>query len=257
MRLSVMICDDLEEARISLARMVRRACGSRRIDLDLELSSSGEELLDRFRTRRWDVLFLDIYLGGISGAQAARIIRAQDPTCALIFATTSREHGLLSYELQVTDYLLKPFNQTDVDAVLDWLLLEREERFQTITIRSEWEEEEILVREIQYIEVISHTAEVHLAAGVKRTRKGLHELENEISDSSFLHCHRSFLVNLNHVTAISGGFFSMKNGDRVPISASRASAVKRAFFDWSLEKSWSGPSDGPDLSQLFSRNAAK
>ena len=169
---------------------------------------------------------------------AARAIRARDQSCALIFATTSREHGLLSYELRVTDYLLKPFSQADVEAALDWLLLDREERFQTITIRSEWEEEQILVREIQYIEVIRHSAAIHLADGVRRTRKGLQDLENEIGDRGFLRCHRSFLVNLDHVAAIDQGDFVMQNGDRGPISAQRAAEVKLAFFDWSLEKSW-------------------
>jgi len=240
MRLTVMICEDLEEERMALARMVRRVCRSRGIDLELELSASGEELLDRFRTRRWDILFLDIYLGGISGTQAARSIREKDQTCALIFATTSREHGLLSYELRVTDYLLKPFSQEDVETALDWILLEREERFQTLTIRSEWEEEQILVRDILYIEVIRHSAVIHLTNGVKRTRKGLQELENEIGDSGFLRCHRSFLVNLEHVAAVDHGDFAMENGDRVPISAQRAAEVKRAFFDWSLEKTWDG-----------------
>ena len=238
MRLSVLICEDLEEERMALARMVRRFCRSREIDLLLELSSSGEELLDRFRSRRWDILFLDIYLGGISGAQAAAVIRREDPSCALIFATTSWEHGLLSYELQVTDYLLKPFTQADVKAALDWILLNREEQYQTISIRSEWEEEKILVRDIQYIEVTGHTAVLHLASGIKRTRKRLNELEEELGTGSFLRCHRSYLVNLDHVAAIEQGDFGMKNGDRVPISAKRAADVKRAFFDWSLEKSW-------------------
>ena len=240
MKLSIMICEDLEEERMSLARIVRRSCQERGIDLELELSTSGEELLDRFRSRRWDIIFLDIYLGGISGTEAARIIRGQDQSCALVFATTSREHGLLSYELRVTDYLLKPFTQADVEAALDWILLDREEQYQTITIRSEWEEEELLLRDIQYIEVIRHTSVLHLTNGIKRTRKGLNELEAEIGDGSFLRCHRSYLVNLDHVTAVVEGDFVMKCGDRVPISAKRAVEVKRAFFDWSLEKSWDG-----------------
>lgn len=239
MRLTVMICEDLEEERMTLARMVRKCCAARQVDLELELSSSGEELLDRFRTRRWDVIFLDIYMGGISGDQAARIIRESDRECALIFATTSQEHGLLSYELQVTDYLLKPFTREDVEGALDWILQKQESQFQTITIRSEWEMEQIRLRDIQYIEVIQHTAVFHLSEGTKRTRKGLQELESEIGgNGSFLRCHRSFLVNLDYVAAISPGSFEMKNGDKVPISSKRAADMKRAFFEWSLEKTW-------------------
>lgn len=239
MKLTVMICEDLVEERMALARMVRGCCEARGVELELELSSSGEELLDRFRFRRWDVIFLDIYLGGISGDKAARVIRASDRECALIFATTSREHGLLSYELQVTDYLLKPFARTDVENALAWILQERESRFQTITIRSDWEMEEIRVRDIQYIEILHHTAVLHLTNGIRQTRKGLQDLEDEIGKGgSFLRCHRSYLVNLDHVTAIVQGSFEMKDGSLVPISSKRAVEVKRAFFDWSLEKTW-------------------
>ena len=240
MKLLVMICEDLEEERMTLARMVRKCCRERRVDLDLELSSSGEELLDRFRSRRWDIVFLDIYMDGISGAQAARVIRGKDKQCDLIFATTSREHGLLSYELQITDYLLKPFTLQDVDNALDWILREREERFRTIAVRSEWETELILLREIQYIEVLHHTAVLHLRDGTRNTRKSLNELETEIcgEGGNFLRCHRSYLVNLDHVTGIFRGEFSMENGDRVPIGTKRMAEMKRAFFEWSLEKNW-------------------
>lgn len=239
-----MICEDLEEERMYLARMIRAYCDARGADLELELASSGEELLDRFRTRRWDVIFLDIYMGGISGDQAARIIRESDRECALIFATTSREHGLLSYELQVTDYLLKPFERTDVEKALEWILQEREIQYRTITIRSDWEMEEIRLRDIQYIETLHHTAVLHLKDGVKQTRKGLQELEQEIGDGgSFLRCHRSYLVNLDYVTAIIQGNFEMKDGNLIPISTKRAAEMKRAFFDWSLEKNWGKQND--------------
>ena len=234
-----MICEDLEEERMALARMVRACCAARGVDLEMELTASGEELLYRFQSRRWDVIFLDIYMGGISGDQAARVIRASDRECALIFATTSREHGLLSYELQVTDYLLKPYSRKDVENALEWILQDREKQFQTITIRSDWVLEEIRVRDIQYIEILHHTAVLHLTDGIKQTRKGLQDLEREIGEGgSFLRCHRRYLVNLDYVTAIVQGDFKMKDGSLVPISTKRAAEMKRAFFDWSLEKTW-------------------
>ncbi len=238
MKISVMICEDLEEERMALGRMVRACCKERQIDLALEFSASGEEILDRFRTTRWDIVFLDIYMGKVSGADAARAIRGSDHDCALVFATTSREHGLLSYELQISDYLLKPFARQDVEAALDWILREKEDRFRTLTIRTEWESETIRLRDIQYIEVLHHTAVLHLPDGIRRTRRGLRELEAELEGGSFLRCHRSFLVNLDHVANALPGAFEMGNGDRVPISTKRMPEMKKAFFEWSLIKNW-------------------
>ncbi len=50
--------------------------------------------------------------------------RAQDSECALLFVTTSVEHGIAS-ELQASDHLVKPVAQRDLDAALDWCLQEK------------------------------------------------------------------------------------------------------------------------------------
>ncbi len=237
MKLSVMVCDDLEEDRVSLARMIRICCRKHDIELKLELSSSGEELLERFRPKLWDIIFLDIYMGKMSGAEVAKIIRAQDWDSALVFATNSREHGLLSYELQVSDYLVKPIVLRDLEDALEWILRERESQFKTLTVRSDWETEQIRLRDICYIEVVHHTATLHLTDRTRDIRRGLNELEAE-TGGSFIRCHRSFLVNLEYVADISRGEFCMNNGDRVPISNQRMAEVKKLYNDWLVEKNW-------------------
>ena len=104
------------------------------------------------------------------GWRPPRRLRAQDSECALLFVTTSVEHGIASYELQASDYLVKPVAQRDLDAALDWCLQEKREYFRTINVRSEWDEIEILLRDILYIEIRRHTAFIHTAGRVVRPR---------------------------------------------------------------------------------------
>ena len=238
MKISVVVCDDLEEERYSLARMIQRYADEHAITLELDTCASGEELMSLFSPRRWDILFLDIYLGKLSGAEAAQQIRAQDADCALIFCTTSKEHGMLSYALRVSDYLVKPFTRADVGNALDWVLQDRQKQMKTLTVRVDWDNVELRLNEIRYVEVQRNDVIFHLEKRTLRTRGVMSELEHELDNGDFCRCHRSFLVNFSYVSGVERGGFRMSDGQLVPIGPQKKNDAKRLFMDWALEKNW-------------------
>ena len=241
MKLSVVVCDDLDEDRYTLARMVRRYADGNGIELRLDTCGSGEELMSLFTPRRWDILFLDIYMGALSGAEAARRIRERDGDCSLIFCTTSREHGMLSYELHVSDYLVKPFTDGDVRGALDWVLQDRRKKLRTLTVRADWNDVEIPLDELQYVEIQRNDFIFHLDKRALKARGVMAELEQTLGGGGFYRCHRSFLVNFDRVTGVEREGFRMRCGDLVPVSPRQKEEAKRLFMDWALEKSWGNP----------------
>ena len=238
MKLSAVVCDDLNEDRYALARMIQRYADENGIELRMDTCGSGEELMSLFAPRRWDVLFLDIYMGALSGAEAARQIRARDPGCALIFCTTSREHGLLSHELRVSDYLVKPFAAEDVRGALDWVLRDRRRKLRTLTVRADWSDVEIPLDELQYVEIRRNDFIFHLDSRTLKTRGVMAELEQTLGGGGFYRCHRSFLVNLDRVAAVERGGLRMRCGDLVPVSPRQRDEAKRLLMEWAMEKNW-------------------
>ena len=238
MNISVVICDDLEEDRFTLSRALQHYAAGHRLELSLDTVSSGGELLARWAPGKWDVAFLDIYMPGLSGVDIARQLRECDPDCALIFVTTSQDHGLVGYDLQIADYLVKPFGQPEVNSVLDWLLQNRHDQIRTLRFHSDWEAVEVRLRDISYIEVQQHTALIHTGSRVFSTRRGIDSLEAEIHAEQFFRCHRSFLVNLEHVVDIQKRDFRMDDGTLVPISLQNLPRARQACLNWSLTKNW-------------------
>lgn len=234
----IAICDDLPEERAQLAQMIRACCQKRRIDDKLHLFSSGEDLLASFRPGRFHMVFLDIYMGGLSGMDAARKIRDQDAVCALVFATTSYDHGIESFEVQASDYLVKPFSLQDVDDALDWCLANMPEEFRCLSVCSRWEQVEIPLRSIRYVEISGHQAHIHTDGQTVVTRRKMDELEAEIASEDFLRCHRSFLVNMNHAHSLEGNAFRMKTGELVPVGSTSAAWVRERFINWTFVKTW-------------------
>ena len=238
MELSVVICDDLSEERSLLRRCLQAYGHERGYQLRLEEATGGEELLNRWRSGRWDLVVLDIYMPGPNGVEIARRLRAVDESCEIAFVTTSEVHGLMGYDLGILDYLVKPVNRETVFDMMDWCVRKQWERLRTLKVRSEWEEMEVRLRDVCYIEIQRHTACINLQEKIIYTRRGIMELEEEIDSPSFLRCHRSFLVNLAHVTSIRKNDFVMDNGQLVPISAAKAQLCRQKLIEWVLEQGW-------------------
>ena len=236
MSVKFMLCDDSEDDRDALSRILQAHAARRGVELRLETASGAGELLRRWAPFRWDAVFLDIFMPGLSGADAALRLRAMDPGLCLIFATASQEHGLFSYEVGVTDYLLKPFVQEHVEDALDYFLEKYADSLRSLRVRTAWEEFDVRFRDIRYIEVRNHQAILHTREQDVAVWRSLDELEAEMRDKRFLRCHRSYLVNLEHVKALEKRDFLMDCGDLAPVSRQRLQAVQRKYQEWRAER---------------------
>jgi len=232
------ICDDLQEDRNHLIALIRDYYNTRGERVELFEYESAEEMLGGWRDNWLGCLFLDVYMDGISGMEAARRIRETDSNCMIIFTTTSPDHAIDSYEVRAADYLLKPFDQPEVEEALRWCEEVSGQRLRELEIISERERRSVPVRDILYIEVYGRMCVIHLAEEELRTNRGLGELEEELADDSFLRCHRSYLVNMAHILRPEGRDFLLSDHSRVPIAAENAGRVRQAFFEWSFKQTW-------------------
>ena len=237
-----MLCDDSDEDRDALSRVLRDYAARHGIELYLETVSDAAELLKRWSPFRWDAVFLDMYMPGLSGADAASRLRLMDRDLCLIFATVSREHGLFSYDVRATDYLLKPFAQSDVDGAMDYFLEKYADSLRSLRVRTAWEELDVRFRDIRYIEIRNHQAILRTREQELTVWRSLDELEEEISDERFLRCHRSYLVNLEHVKALEKHDFLMDCGDLAPVSRQKTQAVQRRYREWLAGRMFFPPS---------------
>lgn len=240
--LRMAVCDDLEEERVQLARMVRSYAQRRGLSMELRLFASGNELLDAARRPDFcHVLFLDIFMPGLSGLDAARQLRAAGCMASIVFATTSQDYGVMSFDVQAADYLVKPFRQEDVDRTLDWCLEHMPEPLRSLSVYAEGEIQEFPLASVLYIEVLGHQSHIHTLRQTVVARKSLDDLERAVDSPDFFRCHRSFLVNLNFVQDITGSDFRLSDGTLVPISSGNLSKIRNLFSDWTYMKAWEQP----------------
>ena len=237
--LPIAVCDDLEAERVQLGRMIRTYAQQRGFSIHPRLFVSGEELLDAVRRPdSYHVLFLDIFMAGLSGVETALRLRAAGCRGAIVFATTSLDHGLESFDVWAADYLTKPFRQEDIDRALDWCLEHLPEPMQVLPVYTEGETQELPLASVCYLEVYGHHTHIHTLQRIVVVRRSLDDLEAAIDSPDFLRCHRSFLINMNHVQGLEGSDFRMSDRALIPISIANQRQIRGAFIDWTYRKAW-------------------
>lgn len=214
------IAEDVTAERELLAGYIDRYLAGRDMEARIYPFSSGEELLEDY-PEGVDALFLDIEMEGLNGMETARRIRRLDRDVPILFVTNMVQFALEGYEVDAADFIVKPVEYGSFALRMDRLLrrLDREkERFLLVkqgtqTLRCD-------LREITYIESLNKKTILHRLSGEPITcTEPLYTLEKSL-ESGFFRCHNAFLVNLDHIEALSAGEVTL-HGEKVPISKYR------------------------------------
>ncbi len=135
-RASILIVDDELILRESLSAWLARD------DFYVEAVASAEEALERIRQTRYDIVFLDIKLEGMSGLEALKKIRDLDPDTAVVMITA---YGSISTAVEAMkdgahDYLLKPFEPETLTVLIEKILERMARDRENLYLRAAYQE---------------------------------------------------------------------------------------------------------------------
>ena len=171
------------------------------------------------KTNKVDLLFLDINMDGFSGIQ---LLESSNIKSQVIITTAYNEYALKGFDLQVTDYLLKPYTferfVQAVDRAQNNLLKnEKAKEKNFIFVKTEYRLEKILLNEILYIEGMRDYRRIHTINKRIMTLQTFNDLEKEISSSVICRVHKSFMVSLDKIESIEKDCIKIKD-TFIPIS---------------------------------------
>ena len=214
--LRIAICEDFEEDARRLLNCIEQSS----IKTSCRLFSSGEDFLTSFAAGQFDMIFMDIYMSGITGVEAVRKIREIDENTVIAFTTTSLDHTLDGYRLGVLKYIEKPAAQKDIDEVLEMAFMKRKSTAY-ISLLIDGMQKEIPLNSILYFEHHNHAVTINLTYGVLRASQSvkLKDIESKLPSPPFLRCHHSYIANIKYVQSLDKELktFNMKNGGKVYI----------------------------------------
>ncbi len=231
--MKIAICDDLQSARQELHAMVREYLAQESMTAEILEFSSGEALLEVFSPGLFDLIFLDIYMDGITGIQTAHLIREKDPDCLIVFTTTSLEHGADAFDLEAFHYLVKPVDKTKLFSMLTrWKNLLSE--IQTIPLRCGRSVRPVLIRDILYIEVQGRSSTVYTAKEAIPTSMTLSSLEEALPAGQFVKPIRYQLAALRHIRTVGEQELELENGTKLKMSRGERENLRQQLSSYRL-----------------------
>ena len=120
--MNIALVDDIPSELDRLEAILDDYAASNGLNIDVSRFSSAEELLDAYRPYQYTIVFLDIYMQGASGVEAARLIREMDSDTIIVFQTTSTEHMADAFQTHAYEYVIKPVQPERIFALMDDVL---------------------------------------------------------------------------------------------------------------------------------------
>lgn len=227
------ICDDEKDFTDSLEKLLERYAAERGEQIRITVCHDGIELLERYDPS-WDMIFLDIQMGGMDGLEAAKRLRRGDSQVGLIFLTTLAQYALAGYQYRAVDYILKPIKYARLKTELDrWLRHRQTEQGPAVLVTNDTGKYKVPLRELRYVETFNRSILFHTEEENLLCNKSMKEAQQELEGKGFVRCHTSYIVNLYYVQGVKKLEITLTSGEKIPISQ-----PKRKYFMERLAEYW-------------------
>ncbi len=215
------IIEDQAPARRILEKYIRDI-GTLRLKATFSDAISALEFL---QNEQVDLIFLDIHLPKISGLD---FLKSLSHPPHIILTTAFQDYALEGYDLDVVDYLLKPFSfQRFVKAVNKAKAVHHQNDTQVpiadssgtadLFVKSGYEYIKIRVRDILFIKADSDYTEIYLTEKKHLTSESLQHWENFLNENQFTRVHKSYIVNVDKIRKIVGNQIYLVDQHTIPI----------------------------------------
>lgn len=164
--------------------------------------------MDYLKKNEVDLIFLDLQIPRITGLDFLKILKNAPQ---IIITTAYSEHAIEAFELDVCDYLMKPFSfdrflkavnrviaKPDVQHIHQFQQITTERCFAFFNVNKVMVK--VLFDDILYVESMREYVYIHLPERTVITKMGIGEMEKMLT-SNFLRTHRSYILNTNKLTA--------------------------------------------------------
>lgn len=235
MKFQLALIEDRETHRRRFVEAVRQYCNAHPEDsfsvFTIKSSDDFEAIFDERAS--FDAIFIDIELDALfpnrNGMDLAKTMRERSYQGEIVFLTSHMDYALEGYGLDALAYLSKPLKHEQLSEILK--KIQQRQRPKNWYFKSKEAHINLPYHQIYYFSVNRHWVTVHSKSLEKKFRASLLTLAQGMPEQ-FVFCHRSFLVNLEHVQCIYPNELLLSNQVKLPISRNYYKSLVQAFSRW-------------------------
>jgi len=196
----------------------------------LQTYDSALKALPILQGNEVDLLFLDIQMEGLTGIQ---LLQALPQPPKVILTTAYEQFALKAFEMEVVDYLLKPFSfERFLSAVLKaqkWIQPSLRHIPGYLFFKTAYRLEKVNLEDILFIEGARDYRKIYCIKDKLLISETFGELEERLPSSVFCRVHKSFIVSLSKIEAVESDRILIGK-ERIPVSETYRKAFYKALL---------------------------
>lgn len=202
------------------------------------------EAIAFLNTQPVDLIFLDIQMPKLTGLNFLRTLKHPP---LVIITSAHEEYALESFELQVCDYLLKPFRfdrfLKAANRALSLFTLQQNTTpaaapvktdpvagASPLYVKADKKLIQLHPEQLYYLESLGNYVKVWDDKKYLLTQRTLASFEEQLPAEMFVRIHKSYIINRRHVQYIEGNSIRLTNGKELPLGKNYRHAIKQLLL---------------------------
>lgn len=225
----IAVIDDEKAALSVTAELIKGAVDAKE-EVKVAVYEDGRSFLNKTAEGEdIDIVITDIEMEEMDGIQLGKRIRKELPGTHIIFLTSYSKYAVDSYMIEAYQYILKQDMRERLPVIINRLvnkIITERMHYRTIGTGGDWQK-------VKYSDIIfvskskgAKYVRYHTIHGEYTERISLKALLQEMQSREFILVERGYMINMKHISGVSGSTISLTNGYQVVVSRARMSMVK-------------------------------
>ena len=194
------------------------------------------QAIEFLNSNQVDLIFLDLNMPKLKGFEFLRTLKNPPK---VIVTTAYKEFALEGYELDVSDYLLKPFSFERFLKAVNKATESLEKpptqapvaasastEQSSIFLKGDKKHHQVFIDDLFYVEALGNYCKVHTSQGIIITHEKISSLEEKLEAYQFIRVHKSYLVARKKIREVEGNQL-MVGESKIPVGQTYRSALKK------------------------------
>ncbi len=236
--INIALIDDIESEQKKMEEILALFEQENSLSFSISCFTDGKTFLGSFQKYSYSIIFMDIFMDGISGIDTALTIRQKDPGCIIIFLTESGEHMPEAFSCHAFEYIQKPASKERIFPVLsDALrLLPQESRF--IEFSYSRQSIKLLLSNIVCITARGHYTDITDNRGkVYSPRTGFTKFIAPLQDDRrFLSINKGIFVNMDYIIRFENNCCKLAGDITFPVRIRERTLLEQKWQDYNFSQ---------------------
>ena len=208
------------------------------LKFNIDIFYSGKKFLEFLKNgKKYDILFVDIEIGDLTGLDVGKYIREilKDRYIKIVYVSFFKQYALELFDLEPTNFLIKPVKKEKIEETLSKILEVIDIETNIFTFKSERNIFKISLKDIIYFESIKDTKNIKIKTinMEKSFQDKISEVHKKIGTDIFIKVNKSIIVNFNYIEIFNPKelTITLSNNEDIKISRLRLNEIKEKYIE--------------------------